>query len=216
MLLQAAFGGSVAWAVHRLTNGPRADDAIRAAQNVPLFLFALLGGGLLRRLLTAAGLARWIDTNGVGRLTGVAMEFLIVAGLATLRLDAIGRFGGPVLLLVAAAAAWSVFCLLVLSPRLLPKAYWFELGLLNFGFSTCNTPQGLMLVRIIDPKLRSGAAADYAVAAPLSAPFIGGGVVTFLLLPPLLTHANGFAVLGGLVLLMTGLYALGRRLGREG
>ena len=72
-------------------------------------------------------------------------------------------------------------CLLVLAPRLLPRAYWFELGLLNYGFSTANTPQGFMLLRIVDPELKSGAAEDYAVAAPLSAPFIGGGVVTFVL-----------------------------------
>ena len=33
-------------------------------------------------------------------------------------------------------------------------------------------------VQVIDPELESGAAEDYALAAPLSSPFIGGGILT--------------------------------------
>ncbi|MDB5326237.1 MAG: Sodium:glutamate symporter, partial [Phycisphaerales bacterium] len=185
-------------------------QAIDAAKNVPLFLFTLLGGSLLRRGLTAIGMARVIDTEAIGRLVGVAMEFLIVAGVATMQLESLGKFGWPIVLLLVGAAIWSAVCLLVLSRRLLPPAYWFELGLLNYGFSTANTPQGMMLLRIVDPELKSGAAADYAVAAPLSAPFVGGGIVTFLAMPWLLDQIGATWVLIGLLAAIVGLYLVGR------
>ena len=185
-------------------------QAIDAAKNVPLFLFTLLGGSLLRRGLAAIGMARVIDTEVIGRLVGVAMEFLIVAGVATMQLESLGKFGWPIVLLLVGAAIWSAVCLLVLSRRLLPPAYWFELGLLNYGFSTANTPQGMMLLRIVDPELKSGAAADYAVAAPLSAPFVGGGIVTFLAMPWLLDQIGATWVLIGLLAAIVGLYLVGR------
>jgi ESS family glutamate:Na+ symporter len=194
------------------TSPAAAADAMAAVRNVPLFLFTLLGGGVLRRGLDAVGLGRLIDQAVIARLMGVAMEFLIVAGVASMQINTLGQFGWPIIWLLVGAAAWSAVCLLVLSRRLLPRSHWFELGLLNYGFSTANTPQGMMLLRIVDPQLKSGAATDYAMAAPLSAPFIGGGVVTFLLLPWLLAKVGALAVLVALVVIVGGLIVLGRSL----
>jgi ESS family glutamate:Na+ symporter len=69
-------------------------------------------------------------------------------------------------------------CLLYVGRRLLPHKYWFELGIINYGMSTGTTATGLVLLRIIDKDLSSGAAEDYALAAPLSSPFVGGGIIT--------------------------------------
>jgi ESS family glutamate:Na+ symporter len=99
-------------------------------------------------------------------------------------------------------------CLLVIGRRLLPRRYWFELGILNYGMSTGTTATGLMLLRIIDRDLDSGAAEDYALAAPLSAPFVGGGMITFSL-PVLLQQFGGGPVVAGLALGMVVLFVLG-------
>jgi ESS family glutamate:Na+ symporter len=196
------------------------DPALRTqpidyAANVPLFLFTLLGGWVVRRAAEMTGAIRYVDAVAVQRFVGIAMEFLIVAGLATMRVESIGRFGWPLVVMLVLAAVWSGFCLLVLARVLLPRAYWFELGLLNYGFSTANTPQGLMLLRIVDPDLRTNAATDYAVAAPLSAPFIGGGIITFLVLPVLLERFGVGWVMGGLIVAITALLASGVALARS-
>ena len=52
--------------------------------------------------------------------------------------------------------------------------------------STGVTASGLMLLRIIDQEFESGAAEDYALAAPLSSPFVGGGLGTVVVIPYLL------------------------------
>ena len=68
-----------------------------------------------------------------------------------------------------------------------------------------------MLLRVVDPELESGAAEDYALAAPLSAPFIGGGMVTVGL--PLLVLERVPIGLAALVLIaiVSGMILLGRR-----
>ncbi len=158
--------------------GTKEQSISRNIQNLPLFMFTLLAGLMVRHAMALLRLDHLIDTASIKRLTGVAMEFLIVAAMASLRLEAVATYFWPVALLLAIGCAWTAVCLLIIAPRVLPRAYWFELGILNYGMSTATTAQGMLLLRMIDKDLESGAAEDYALAAPMSAPFIGGGIIT--------------------------------------
>ncbi|HMN96890.1 MAG TPA: hypothetical protein PKC43_10360 [Phycisphaerales bacterium] len=202
-LLGIAFG--IGWLLREgtIALGAALFDAAPAAAigKIPLFLFALLGGLVLRAALRSLGASHLVDGIAIRRLMGVAMEFLIVAALASLRLEVVVEHAWGLLLLVGLAAAWTACCLFLLSPRLLPRGCWFELGVLNYGMSTGTTAQGMMLLRMVDPELESDAAEDYALAAPLSAPFIGGGALT-VALPFILERVGAGAVIvavGGLL-----------------
>ena len=144
----------------------------------PLFIFTLFGGLLLRQLLIWLGCDARIEREPIQRITRWAMDLLVFAAIATLNLKVVETFLGPLLILLVAGFLWTGFCLLFLSSRLLPRDHWFELGLINYGMSTGTTATGFVLLRLVDPKLQSGAAEDYALAAPLSSPFIGGGMLT--------------------------------------
>ena len=178
--------------------------------DLPMFLFTLIGGLLVRELMHAIGAGQLIDPPTLARLVGVAMEFLVVSALAGMRISSIVAFGMPSLVLMIVGAAWCVFTLLWVTPRLIPR-HWFELGVINYEMATATTAQGMMLLRIVDPEFTSGAAEDYALAAPLSAPFIGGGVIT-LAVPVLL---NGFGmgwVIATSVVVVFVMYGIGWRL----
>jgi ESS family glutamate:Na+ symporter len=211
--LQAAFS----WVATNVL-GPDNPDVkgewVDSVQSLPLFLFALIGGWAVRLAMTALHLDSLIDATAIARIQGVAMEFLIVAAITVMRVNSLGTYFVPALVLVVLAIVWSIVSLLFIAPRLLPRAYWFELGLLNFGFSTANTPQGFMLLRVVDPKLKTRAAEDYAVAAPLSAPFIGGGIVTFVL-PVVLDKVGPWPVVGAALVMGVALYVVARRLIRQ-
>lgn len=215
-LLAAAFATGYAmqqvflWIVDAASDA----QASRYLGNIPLFLFTLLGGWTLRELMHLLRIGHLIDPPSINRLTGIAMEVLIVAALATLRIDSAVVYLWPVLVLLAVGCAWCVFCLVWLSRRLLPRDYWFELGLINYGMSTATTAQGLLLLRIVDPDLESGAAEDYAAAAPLSAPFIGGGVLTVAGIPLALSAGGYWPVIVACGAMMIGLYIAGRKLAK--
>ncbi|MCC9641951.1 sodium:glutamate symporter [Rhodopirellula sp. JC740] len=144
----------------------------------PLFIYTLFGGALVRACLRFAGKLEWIDPVTIQRISATSMDLLVVAAVTTLNLAAVASLWVPLTILFVAGASWSTFCLLVLSRKILPAEKWFPLGLINFGMSTGTTATGFVLLRVVDPKLESGAAEDYALAAPLSAPFIGGGMIT--------------------------------------
>jgi ESS family glutamate:Na+ symporter len=106
------------------------------------------------------------------------MDLLVVAALATLNLQAVAAYLFPMTVLFLGGAVWCAVCLLFLSPRILAKSHWFELGLINYGMSTGTTATGFVLLRLVDPQLKTDAAKQYALAAPLSAPMVGGGLIT--------------------------------------
>ena len=176
---------------------------------IPLFLFTLLGGWLTRELMHVIGFGDLIDGPSIHRITGVAMELLIVAALATLRIEAASKYMMPIIILLVVGFAWCAFCLLFVSRKLLPQSHWFELGLINYGMSTATTAQGVLLLRIVDRDLETDAASDYAAAAPLSAPFIGGGVITVLGLPLALTTLGYWIVLPAMAVVLAGLFVVG-------
>lgn len=144
----------------------------------PLFIYTLFGGWIVRVGLTTIGLRSLIDARLIGRLTSIAMDVLIVAAIASLNVQAVSSRLGAVSILLAGGAIWTATCLLVISRWVLPSEHWFQLGLINYGMSTGTTATGFVLLRMIDPELESGAAEDYALAAPLSSPFVGGGMIT--------------------------------------
>lgn len=144
----------------------------------PLFIYTLFGGLGVRKGLRGFGLSKAIDRETINRLTSTAMDILVVSAIATLDLRAVATLILPFSLLFIGGAIWSGLCLLVFARWLLPHAHWFELGLINYGMSTGTTATGFVLLRLVDPELESGAAEDYAMAAPLSSPFVGGGMMT--------------------------------------
>jgi len=174
----------------------------------PLFIYTLLGGWTVARLLKAFQRSQWLDGKAGATISGWAMDLLVVAALATLNVQAVASYLFPMTVLFLGGAVWSAVCLLLLSPRILAKSHWFELGLINYGMSTGTTATGFVLLRLVDPQLTTDAAKQYALAAPFSAPMVGGGLITIglplLLLeqfPIGLSAIVTSAVVGGLILL---------------
>ena len=180
LILAAAFivGLGLQWCVMSLVP----DAAMfQYVKNIPIFIYTLIGGLIVRRGMDWLGIGDLIDAYSIRRLTSAAMEFLIVAAITSLNLRAVIDLIVPLSILLSLGFLWTGVCLLYIGRRLLPRGYWFELGIINYGMSTGTTATGLMLLRIVDKDLDSGAAEDYALAAPLSAPFVGGGLITLTL-----------------------------------
>ena len=117
----------------------------------PLFIYTLVGGWSVRTACRWCGWEALLDEESLRRLTAAAMEYLVVAAIASLSLTAVMRQALPLTILLAVAFVWTGCCLVVLSPRILPCAYWFELGIINYGMSTGTTATGFVSLRTIDP-----------------------------------------------------------------
>lgn len=149
---------------------------------VPLFPMALLGGVIVQMGAKVVGADRLIDHQIMLRIQGWALDFLIVAAIATLSLQAVGDNLGVFLILSVAGIAFNVMIFLWLTPRLIGR-YWFERGIGDFGQSMGVTATGLILMRVVDPKGESPAFEAFGYKQLVFEPFFGGGLITALAIP---------------------------------
>ena len=148
----------------------------------PLFPLCMIGGLIVQFFEDRFDKHHLIDLGLTRRIQNSALDFLVVAAIATIRLQVV--FSGilPLVVLIAAGIAWNVFCLLFLARRILPDA-WFERAIAEMGQSMGVTATGLLLLRVVDPDYKSPAADAFACKQLVHEPFMGGGLWTGMAIP---------------------------------
>ena len=195
------------------------DDGLEILAHVPLFPIAMIGGVLVQLCVTRFGLEPHVSSRTMARIAGTALDFTIVAALATLSLTALGEHFIPFLLLALSGIGWSLFVLIVIAPRVIPEN-WFERGIGDFGQSMGVTVTGLLLMRMADPKNRSGAFESFGYKQLMFEPVVGGGLFTAASLP-LIAEFGAPAILGFTLILtiawlLFGLIYFGRMVPERG
>ncbi len=171
------------------------DGGLELFRHIPLFPLAMIGGLALQIVLDRVGDAGpHVDRALVNRISGGALDLVIVTALVTLSLAVLGDNLLPLLIMATAGLVWSVAALLVLAPRIVPD-HPYERGLADFGQSTGMTVTGLLLVRMVDPDGRTKAMEGFGYKQLLFEPFAGGGLFTAISVP-LIAQLGPWAVLG--------------------
>lgn len=152
------------------------------ARSFPLFPLCMLGGLAVQFVEDRFDRHKMIDLGLMRRIQNTALDFLVVAAIATIRIDTLRAGLVPLLIIVGAGILWNVFCVVVLAPRLLPDA-WFERAIAEMGQSMGVTATGLLLLRVVDPDYESPAVDAFASKQLLHEPFMGGGLWTSAAVP---------------------------------
>ena len=148
----------------------------------PLFPLAMVGGVILQKLFDRFDRRQVLDRRLMRRLQGLSLDYLVVAALATLKIEAIITNIIPFLVLMLVGIAWNVWCVMFLARRMLPD-YWFERSIAEFGQSTGVTATGILLLRVADPKFETKAPDAFGYKQLLHEPFMGGGLWTSTVVP---------------------------------
>ena len=151
--------------------------AIFKYKGLPLFPFAMIGGWLINIVIQHTSLHDLFDRATFQRIQGMALEILIVAAMASIKIPVVVEYWMPLLIATVIITVFMYFWLFWLSPRVFSHC-WFEQGIIRFGAFTGVAAVGYMLLRTSDPKMETDAGTIYALGCPLMSPFIGGGLVT--------------------------------------
>lgn len=163
-------------------------------RSFPLFPLCMLGGVAVQVLADRFDPHEHMDQGLMLRIQNCALDFLVVAAIATIRLDVVAQGWLPLAVLIAAGIGWNVFCLLVLARRSFRDA-WFERAIAEMGQSMGVTATGLLLLRVVDPDCETRAAEAFACKQLMHEPFMGGGLWTGTAIP-LLALWGGWPVFG--------------------
>ena len=149
----------------------------------PLFPLSMIGGLVVQLFLSRVLKIKTIlDRETLHRISGTALDFLVVSAIAMINLSLISKNIIPLLIIVAAGIAWNIFCVMFLAKRLLPDA-WFERAIAEMGQSMGVTATGLLLLRVVDPEQKTPAYSAFGYKQLLHEPIMGGGIWTSLAIP---------------------------------
>lgn len=144
-------------------------------ESIPLFPLCMVGGMLLDRLLRSLNLSCLIDPFCMQRVSGLALDYLITAVLATMRLSAVMSFPFASIVFVVLNVigfGWHFFCILYLAPRMLPDC-WFERAIFEVGHSMGTTANGLILLKMVDPLSETAAPSAISYKLVIHEPLMG-------------------------------------------
>ena len=153
----------------------------RLFKGFPLFPLCMIGGVLMQTAVTRCGGTLLVDHGQMQRLSGAALDFLVLSAVATIKISVVAANWAPLLALIVAGTLLSLLLVVFLGPKLFKEA-WFERSIAEFGQSTGVTATGLLLLRSVDPENRTIAAASFGYKQLLHEPFMGGGLWTALAL----------------------------------
>jgi ESS family glutamate:Na+ symporter len=146
-------------------------------RSFPLFPLAMIGGIVVQVVSDKTGVARYFDRDTFNRILGLALDVLVVAAIAAIKLDVFLAFFWPFLILMVVGLSWIVFATWFIAPRMLPGA-WFERSITEYGMQTGVTALGLLLLRVADPQFETEAAESFGFKQIIYEPLLGGGFVT--------------------------------------
>ncbi len=146
-------------------------------RSFPLFPLAMIGGIVIQIAAVRTGIARFFDRRTFDRILGLALDFLVVSAIASIKLAVFLAYFWPFLILMVVGIVWVIFCTWTVAPRMLPDA-WFERSITEYGMQTGVTALGLLLLRVADPHFETPAARAFGFKQILYEPMLGGGFIT--------------------------------------
>lgn len=166
---------------------------------VPLFPLAMIGGLIVHLIIKRTPAYQLVDKPTLNAITGIALDFLVVAAVASLSLPVLIDNWQALLITLVVMAVMSVAIFYWIGPRIFAKD-WVENSIVNYGAMTGVVSVGLVLLRAADPNLKTGAFRGFALRAPFASPLIGGGLVTALFPVAVANWGNLWVGIGCLVI----------------
>ena len=139
------------------------------------FFFGLCLALLVKQVLAWFRVDRLIDPGLQRRITGWAVDYLLVATVTAIQLKIVWDYLLPIGLLAVVNAAATTFVVLWFGKRL--DAYNLERTAAIYGTVTGTVSCGLLLLRIVDPDFKSPVAMEIALMNVIVLPIVGGGSV---------------------------------------
>lgn len=135
------------------------------------FFFGLGLSLILKGVMEKMGIAHLIDPGIQRRITGCALDFLILSTVAAIQLLVVWKYAVPIFVLSLSGGVLTTLVVVYLGRRI--GSYQLERTAAIYGTVTGTVSCGLLLLRIVDPEFKSPVVIDLALMNAFSLPLIG-------------------------------------------
>lgn len=138
--------------------------------SIPLFAMSFVIGLLGRAMLRVVRRENYLDRDTVSSISGAATDYMIAFGIASIIPAALADYWQALVLLFVLGTIFCVVWMLWAGPLFFGEN-WLERGIFGWGWATAAVATGIALLKMVDPKLKSGTLNEYGVAYVGFAPF---------------------------------------------
>lgn len=138
--------------------------------SIPLYASSMVLGLIFRALMNVIGAQDYLDKEAIGSINGAASDYLVAFGVASIVPAAIASYWQALVLLFVLGTAFCVAFLLWFPAEFFGER-WIERAIFGWGWATASVATGIALLKIVDPKLKSGTLSEYGMA------YIGQGPI---------------------------------------
>lgn len=117
---------------------------------VPLHTMCLLLGALIGQVVSKTKYNQYIDRKSMKRISGMALEYVVAASVATIKLSVLATYFVPIIITSLILCAVTAVLALYLSKKWYGEN-WFEVALGAYGQCTGSLATGLLLIKVLDP-----------------------------------------------------------------
>lgn len=174
------------------------------AVTVPDFCMAMIFGFILQTILSKTKVTKYVDRFTINRISGCATDILIVCGVASVKVSAVLDYMLPLTVLFLFGYIFVISWFRFIAP-LCSEKNWFERGMIAFGQATGVLATGILLLRIVDPDLKSNGIEDSGTINLINRPIVIGFQTFFPLLVSQSTNMayyTAFGCIGGFLILL--------------
>lgn len=146
--------------------------AVGAEREVPTlwsfhFIVAAIIALFARRVIDFAGLSNWIDDSTMTHSGNLFMDYMVVASVAAITIAVVSMYWIP-LLLMSAVVGLITFLVIRWATKSLFKDFQLERYIAIFGNMTGTLQSSLVLLRVLDPDLKSPVSYDLVYGSGLT------------------------------------------------
>src|SRR5699024_10913967 len=118
---------------------------------------------LFQKLMRTIKADAYINQRVIDRIGGSATDYLVAIGIASINIAVVMDYATPLIILFVFGTVWAYLIFRVIGHNIF-RDLWFEKSLFRWGWSTGTVAMALVLLRIVDPELKSKTMDDYALA----------------------------------------------------
>lgn len=131
--------------------------------SVPVFCLALLLGALVQKILNVMKIGAYVDRHLIHRIGSMMTDYLVAFGVASISMHVVLSFAVPLIIMFAFGTMLSLLFVWYLG-RHMCRNFWFERSMILFGWNTGTVAISMILVRVLDPDMRTSALEDFGIS----------------------------------------------------
>lgn len=136
------------------------------------FFLAVLVALLVKFVITKLGMGYLLDPGVQRRITGLAIDFLIIATIMAIQIVIVWEYIVPIMLISLVSGILTTLVVVYIGRR--TWEYSFERTAGVYGIATGTATTALLLLRIADPEFETPVALELGIQVIFAAPFVFG------------------------------------------